>query len=155
VRILWDVETEKVSASLFRDRFGCEWKREHGGSVFVNPPLTGPDAAKIPRIELITDADVQLIRETRRLQPEAMDIRQVKREFGKDLTFRGGIGTQRIIVFGTPAQARAEVLDAVRVLSEDGGYFLETAKPLPEETPVANAVAVIEAMGDAMNARLA
>ncbi|MBI4027558.1 MAG: hypothetical protein HY360_21405 [Verrucomicrobia bacterium] len=63
------------------------------------------------------------------------------------------IGTPRAIVFGTPAQARAEVLDAVKILAKSGGYFLETAKPLPEETPIANAVAVIEAMCGAMNYR--
>ena len=56
VRILWDVETEEVSATLFRDRFGCEWRREQGGYVFVNPPLTETDASLIPRVELITDA---------------------------------------------------------------------------------------------------
>lgn len=80
------------------------------------------------------------------LQPEAMDIRRAKREFGRDLTFRGGIGTQGRIVFGTPDEARAEVREAVKVLAEGGGYFLETAKPLPEETPVENAIAVIEEM---------
>ncbi|MBN1943482.1 MAG: hypothetical protein JW849_09350 [Phycisphaerae bacterium] len=78
------------------------------------------------------------------LQPEAMDIRQVKRQFGKDLTFRGGIGTQGAIVFGTPDEARAEVRNATRILAEDGGYFLETAKPLPEETPPDNVLAVID-----------
>ena len=87
------------------------------------------------------------------LQPEAMDIRKIKREFGRHLTFRGGIGTQGRIVLGTPEEARAEVREAVEVLCQGGGYLMETAKPLPEETPVANAVAVIEEMSRVMNYR--
>ena len=85
------------------------------------------------------------------LQPEAMDIATIKREFGKHLTFRGGIGTQGDIVFGTPADARAEVRRSVEILARDGGYFLETAKPIPEETPVENAIAAIEELTRAMN----
>ena len=85
------------------------------------------------------------------LQPEAMDIATIKREFGKHLTFRGGIGTQGDIVFGTPAQAAAEVRRSVEILAEDGGYFLETAKPIPEETPVENAIAAIEELTRAMH----
>jgi uroporphyrinogen decarboxylase len=85
------------------------------------------------------------------LQPEAMDIRKIKKDFGKDLTFRGGIGTQGKIVFGNPNQAREEVKRAVDILSKEGGYFLETGKPLPEETPMENVVAVIEEMCHAMN----
>lgn len=81
------------------------------------------------------------------LQSEAMDIRQVKRQFGRHLTFRGGIGTQRALVHGTPEQAVAEVRESVDVLARGGGYWLETVKPLPEEMPLANAQAVIQAMG--------
>lgn len=87
------------------------------------------------------------------LQPEAMDIRKIKQEFGKDLTFRGGIGTQGPISSGSPSQARDEVSRAVEILSQGGGLFLETGKPLPEETPIDNAIAIIEALCDAMHYR--
>ena len=80
------------------------------------------------------------------LQPEAMDIVKIKREFGKDLTFRGGISTQHAIPFGTPRQARDEVRDSVRILSNGGGYLMETAKPLRPETPIENVIAVMEEM---------
>jgi len=84
------------------------------------------------------------------LQPEAMDIRGIKRAYGKHLTFRGGIGTQGNIVFGTPQQARAEVRNAVKALCQGGGYWLETVKPLPVETPLENAMAVIDEMTKVM-----
>jgi len=80
------------------------------------------------------------------LQPECMDITYIKKEFGKDLTFRGGIGTQGSAVHGTVAQAKQAVFQAAEILSAGGGYLLEPCKPLPPETPVENAMAFIEAM---------
>jgi uroporphyrinogen decarboxylase len=80
------------------------------------------------------------------LQPEAMDIAKIKKDYGKHLTFRGGISTQRAIPFGTPEEAREEVRNAVKVLGEGGGYLLETAKPLRQETPIENVIAVMDEM---------
>jgi uroporphyrinogen decarboxylase len=284
IRVLWEVEVNDITPSGFADLFGCQWLREEGGYVFVNPPLKEPIASQVPRIELLPAADIQRILEARRsrpdafifyqftacfgerlwclrglertlmdyllepafvhaaldillemhmnaldtllalpidgvtfgddfgtqrglmisrkvflefykprlaklyervrlagkivghhscgdntdlmadfvdiglqvfhpLQPEAMDIAAVKREFGAHLTFRGGIGTQGPIVWGSPEDARAEVRRAVEILSQGGGYLLETAKPLPEETPVENALAVIDEFCRVMNYR--
>ena len=61
IRILWEVEVEDLSPALFRDRFGCEWIREQGGYIFKNPQLKEPDARKIPRIQLLPDADIARI----------------------------------------------------------------------------------------------
>lgn len=282
IRILWPLEFTDISPMMFEDRFGCQWQREHGGYTFVNSQLKEPEVVQIPRIELVSQSDIELIIETRKqnpdrfiyyqfsgtfgerlwclrgleqtlmdyllesnfvhksldilmemhiealdkilslpidgvtfgddfgsqrglmisrsifldffkprlakmyekvrsagkivmhhscgdnteimadlidiglqvfhpLQPEAMDICYSKREFGKYLTFRGGIGTQGDIVFGTPRQAREEVRRAVKILSKGGGYLLETAKPLPEEMPIENANAVIDEMTKVMN----
>lgn len=83
------------------------------------------------------------------LQPECMDIAAVKREFGKHLTFRGGIGTQGAAVHGSPEDARRAVMHATRILSENGGYLLEPCKPLPCEAPLDTAIAFIQALRDA------
>jgi len=79
-------------------------------------------------------------------QPECMDITHIKREFGKDLAFRGGIGMQGVVPQGTPEEVTRYVLDSARILSENGGYILEPCKPLPPETPLENVLAFIEAM---------
>jgi uroporphyrinogen decarboxylase len=79
-------------------------------------------------------------------QPEAegMNPYALKRRFGRDLTFWGGLGTQSTIPFGTPAEIRAEVAKLKREMARGGGYILAPAKPLQPETPTANAVAVFE-----------
>jgi len=80
------------------------------------------------------------------LQPEAMDIAAIKREYGRDLTFRGGIGVQGRMVHGTPRDAAAEVVETTKLLAEGGGYLIEPCKPLPAEMPVENAIAVLQAI---------
>ena len=39
-------------------------------------------------------------------QPEAMDIFELKRRYGKALTFHGGIGVQSVLPHGTPSKSR-------------------------------------------------
>jgi uroporphyrinogen decarboxylase len=79
------------------------------------------------------------------LQPEAMDVYAIKRQFGKDLRLWGGLGTQRLIPFGAPAEIRQEVARLRAELGRGGGYILAPAKPLMEEVPTQNAAAVVEA----------
>jgi uroporphyrinogen decarboxylase len=132
--------SRKVFLEFFKPRYARIYDRVRRAGKVVGHHSCGDN------MEILRDFVEIGLQVFHPLQPEAMDIRRAKREFGRDLTFRGGIGTQGKIVFGTPDEARAEVREAVKVLAQDGGYFLETSKPLPEETPVENAVAVIEEM---------
>lgn len=80
------------------------------------------------------------------VQPEAerMNPYELKRRFGAQITFWGGLGSQSIIPFGTPDEIRAEVAKLCREMGRGGGYILSPAKPLQPETPTENAAAVIE-----------
>lgn len=77
-------------------------------------------------------------------QPETMDIYKVKKGFGKDITFWGGIGAQSLIPFGTPDDINNEVKRMRSELSNGGGFILGVSKEPPEETPIENLVALIE-----------
>lgn len=79
------------------------------------------------------------------VQPEAMDVYAIKRRFGRNLRLWGGLGTQRLIPFGRPAEIRAEIARLRAELGNGGGYILAPAKPLMQEVPTENAVAVLEA----------
>ena len=78
------------------------------------------------------------------VQPEAMNPYELKKEFGRDLTFWGGLGSQRTIPFGSPAEIRREVDRLCREMGRGGGYILGPAKALQPETPTENAAAVVE-----------
>ncbi|MBN1555178.1 MAG: hypothetical protein JXA11_10570 [Phycisphaerae bacterium] len=284
VRVLWDIECNKVDDKHFTDPFGCMWQFDEGGYMFINPPMTEPNVADVPRIDLFPASEKQRVLDARAahpdafifyqftmtfgerlwalrgmenylmdlaseptfihgaldvllemhldaldkilampidgvtfgddfgsqkglmispksfrefykprlaklygrvrdaglvvgahscgdntailgdyidiglqmfhpLQPECMDIAAVKREFGEHLTFRGGIGTQGAAAHGSPDDARRAVMQAVKILSENGGYLLESCKPLPLETPLDTALAFIQALRDAREYR--
>lgn len=77
-------------------------------------------------------------------QPEVMDVEEVKREFGKHLTFHGGISTQKTLPYGTPEEVRAEVRRRIETIGADGGYVCAPAHSIPGDVPVENMVALIE-----------
>lgn len=79
------------------------------------------------------------------IQPEAMDTRSLKREFGQDLTFCGGVNTQQLLPHGTPEEIRAEVHRLAAEMGQGGGYILEPGITLQADVPVANLVGVVEA----------
>jgi uroporphyrinogen decarboxylase len=79
------------------------------------------------------------------IQPEAMDVFALKREYGRDLALCGGISTQKTLPYGTPGEVRAEVELKARVLGKGGGYILEPGITLQADVPLANLVALVEA----------
>ena len=78
------------------------------------------------------------------LQPECMDIAKMKQEYGRELAFRGGIGVQDAVTFGTPEQVRRAVSDAAATLSKGGGYLMETVKYVGANVPIDNVKALVD-----------
>ncbi len=79
-------------------------------------------------------------------QPEAagMNPYELKKKWGDKLSFWGCLGSQSVIPFGTPEQLKAEVRRLRQEMSVNGGYILAPAKPLQLETPLENAVAMLD-----------
>jgi uroporphyrinogen decarboxylase len=76
------------------------------------------------------------------LQPEAMDVAFCHREYGRDLTFWGGLGSQSTLPYGTPDDVCHEVRDRLALFC-DGGYILAPAGAAPAETPAENIAAIV------------
>ena len=76
-----------------------------------------------------------------------MDSAELKREFGKDITFwGGGVDTQRVLGMGTPQQVREEVKRRVTDLMPGGGFIFNTIHNIQPNVPVENIVAMWEAL---------
>jgi uroporphyrinogen decarboxylase len=78
------------------------------------------------------------------IQPEAMDVLGLKREFGARLTLCGGVRTQDLLPRGTPVEIRAEVRRLKGLLGRDGGYILEPGITLQADVPTENLLALVE-----------
>lgn len=134
--------SRSVFLEFFKPRYSVMYERVRKAGLVVGHHSCGDNT------ELMRDFIDMGLQVFHPLQAEAMDIRLIKSEYGSDLTFRGGIGTQGALVFGAPWEAMREIRESVRILAEGGGYLLETCKPLPEGTPLENAMATIETLGE-------
>jgi uroporphyrinogen decarboxylase len=74
-----------------------------------------------------------------------MDTARLKREFGRDLAFWGGIDNQKTLPFGTPDDVRREVKRRIDDLAEGGGYVLCAAHNIQHDVPPANVAAMYDA----------
>jgi uroporphyrinogen-III decarboxylase len=85
-----------------------------------------------------------------------MKPEQLKASYGDCLVFwGGGVDTQQTLPFGTPAQVRDEVLRRCETFARGGGYVFNTVHNIQARTPVANIVAMIEAVKEFNGARRA
>ncbi|MGZ5438408.1 MAG: uroporphyrinogen decarboxylase family protein, partial [Candidatus Aminicenantales bacterium] len=76
-----------------------------------------------------------------------MDALRLKEEFGRDIVFwGGGVDTQKTLAFGTPEAVRAEVLERCRIFSPGGGFVFNAVHNIQANVPVANIVAMFEAV---------
>jgi len=78
------------------------------------------------------------------VQPEAMDIAALKRDYGSRLAFWGGISTQKTLPYGTPDEVRAEARAVRDLLGQGGGYIFSPAQSIQADVPVANIQALLE-----------
>jgi uroporphyrinogen decarboxylase len=74
-----------------------------------------------------------------------MDTKRLKREFGRDLAFWGGVDTQSVLPRGTPADVRKEVKTRIDDLAGGGGYVLASVHNIQAEVPPQNVAAMLEA----------
>jgi uroporphyrinogen decarboxylase len=80
------------------------------------------------------------------LQPEAMDVYELRRATEGRMVLVGGMGTQSTLPFGTPDEVRDQTRRLMSGMSRGGGYIIGPAKPLMEDVPAENAAAFIETM---------
>jgi uroporphyrinogen decarboxylase len=81
------------------------------------------------------------------LQPQAtnMDIKRLKKEFGKDLSFQGGMDIQQVLPLGTPEDVKKMVRYAAENAKRGGGYIFGTSHNIQADTAMENVVALFEA----------
>jgi len=80
------------------------------------------------------------------VQPEVLEHQRLSREFGRHLSFYGGISTQSVLPAGTPAQVQTATRAAMNDLAPDGtGLVLGPSHRMQSDIPVANVEAMLGA----------
>jgi methanogenic corrinoid protein MtbC1 len=79
------------------------------------------------------------------VQPNAMDIQEVKRGWGNKLCLIGNINLDSTLTLGAPQDVRAEVFERIRTLGPGGGYMVASSNSITDYVPLANMKALFEA----------
>ncbi len=77
-------------------------------------------------------------------QPEVMDVDWCKREYGRHLTFYGGISTQQVLPRVGPEEVRGVVRRMIDAIGRDGGYIVAPTHAIPRDVAPQNIAAMIE-----------
>lgn len=153
-----------VDAVFFSDDWGCQrgllmnpddWRRFYkgayrrlfdrvqSGGAHVWMHLCGDVTAILPDL---VEMGLNVLNP---VQPQAMDVRRLAREFGGRLCFNGGVDVQGTLVRGTPSEVAREVHELVALFgAKGGGYIGGTSHSVMPETPLANVVAMLEAFAE-------
>ncbi|MEI6157261.1 MAG: uroporphyrinogen decarboxylase family protein, partial [Atribacterota bacterium] len=81
------------------------------------------------------------------IQPRARNMEpwRLKKEFGMDLTFMGGLDIQELLPRGSVEDVRRGVKELIKAYAPGGGFIFATSHNIEPDTPVENIVAMFEA----------
>ena len=80
------------------------------------------------------------------MQPEVMDVFRIKKEYGKDLAFYGGVSLQQTLAHGTPDEVEKEIVDKLQGLGKGGGYICGPSHTLTPDIPMENIVRMMDVL---------
>lgn len=107
--------------------------------------LLHSDGAVAPLIPDFIDMGIDALNPVQ-VSATGMDTAQLKREFGRDISFwGGGCDSQTILPFGNPQEVTDEVRRRIDHLAPGGGFVFAPIHNVQVEVPPANVVAMLQA----------
>jgi uroporphyrinogen decarboxylase len=137
-----------MSPQTFREMFKPRLKAIIDAARGENPDVLiffHSDGSIMPLIGDFIEMGVDVLNP---VQPECVDLAVVTREYGDRLSFWGGIGIQRTMPFGTPADVKEAAKRVIHVLGEGGGLVIAPTHALQPDVPWENVVALFEAVDE-------
>jgi len=135
-----------MSPGTFRDFFKprltkiIDAARKHNPEVII---FFHSDGSITPLIDDLIQMGVDVLNP---VQPECIDLAEVKQRFGDRLSFWGGMGIQTTMPFGTPSEVKETVRRVIEILGKNGGLFIAPSHALQPDVPWENVVAFFEAV---------
>jgi uroporphyrinogen decarboxylase len=74
------------------------------------------------------------------------DLDGLKKHYGKNIVFCGGIDTHHILPHGTPEIVRQEVRRLMQILGPGGGYMVASVHTVMDDVPPENVLAMVDAV---------
>lgn len=80
------------------------------------------------------------------IEPGAMDIEQLKKDYGRKLCLMGNIDLHYTLTMGTPEETEAETKERIEKIGRGGGYILASANSLTRYCKPENVLAINRAL---------
>jgi len=74
------------------------------------------------------------------------DLPSLKKRFGSNIVFCGGIDTHRVLPFGTTEEVRQEVRRVIKFLGPGGGCMIGAVNTVMNDVPPENVLAMVDAV---------
>jgi uroporphyrinogen decarboxylase len=104
------------------------------------------DGDVMPLIEDFIDMGVDILNPIQTSAGKMADLASLKKRFGKNIIFCGGIDTQRILPEGSPGEVREEVKRVINLLGDEGGYMVSSVHTIMNDVPPENVLAMVDAV---------
>ena len=137
-------ESQLISLEAWQEHFQprltrwCELVHQHGKKVLFHT-----DGAARPFVPYLVEAGVDILNPIQHICP-GMDRESLKRDFGEQLIFHGGVENQHVLPHGTTEDVRRETQACLETLGQGGGYIPCSCHNIQAGTPVENVLSMIE-----------
>jgi len=79
------------------------------------------------------------------IQPQCMEIAEVKEKVGDRICLAGNIDCRHLLVFGTPDEVRRSVKETIDIAAPGGGYIISSSNSVHQDCKAENYLAMVEA----------
>jgi len=151
IKIGDDLGTEKsllISPKMYREilkpihaDFISFIKERTNAKIFFH---TDGDVA--PLIEDFIEIGIDILNPIQTSAGSMSDLPSLKKRFGSNIVFCGGIDTRRILPFGTVEEVRQEVRRVMRILGPGGGCMIAAVHTIMDDVPPENVLAMVDAV---------
>jgi len=104
------------------------------------------DGDVFPLIEDFIEIGIDILNPIQTSAGKMSDLEELKRRYGRDLVFCGGIDTHRVLPSGTPEEVRGEVKRVIEILAPGGGYLVSSVHTIMDGVPPENVLAMVDAV---------
>ncbi len=104
------------------------------------------DGDVFPLIDDFIEMGVDILNPIQTSAGKMADLTTLKKQFGKNIIFCGGLDTHRVLPSGTTAEVREEVKRVIQLLGGGGGYMVSSVHTIMNDVPPENVLAMVDAV---------
>lgn len=104
------------------------------------------DGDVAPLVDDFIEIGVDILNPVQTSAGSMADLPSLKKRYGRNIVFCGGIDTHRVLPAGSVAEVRNEVRRVMQILGEGGGYMAAAVHTVMDDVPPENLLAMVDAV---------